>query len=129
MLTVLVKLLFSGATLAFLLGFAPRWAATAAGRRRMTLGLALAVAGALVATLGLAQPGVEPVPARWALGLAGDGVRWLLLAHAVLTGLALLGLGAEVVTGLLRRALHGLASMAIMALWLATYALGMFLYL
>jgi hypothetical protein len=124
-----VKLLLTGATLAYGIGYSVRRRNNSLHRMVMPAGLLLSMAIPVVVAVGRIRFG-EPYPAAYWLvrALETDGrVNGVLAVHAVVFFCALAALLAQGATGVLRSPLHRRLFPYAAILWLAAYLGGMFL--
>ena len=128
---LLVKLVFTAATLCFAVGFANRHRNNALHQRLMIAGFLLTLTIAVVLLAGVYIFGATYSPAGWLVDLTGgqQGARAVLIIHRVLATVALLFLIAQIVTGLRRLPLHRRLFRPVIALWLVTYLSGMTIFI
>ena len=127
---VAVKLVFTLATLLYVIGFAMRIRNNALHRKLMATGFVLTAAIAVVLVIGVNVFGATYGPADWLLTAAGGetGARGVLIAHRIVATVTFLCLLAQVITGWRRHPLHHRLYKAVVPLWLITYVSGMTIF-
>lgn len=125
-----MKAVMTLATLCYAIGYASRRRNNAMHRQVMPVAFGLTWAVALLFVLALLGVGEAPKAAYWLVSAAGtpERVRWVLLLHRIIAGVALTVLTAQIVTGLRRDPLHHRLYPYAIGLWAVTYVSGMFLY-
>ncbi|MEE8397220.1 MAG: DUF420 domain-containing protein [bacterium] len=125
-----VKLVFTAATLAFMVGFSLRRSNNALHRRLMLLGALLTAGIAVVLVAGVYIFGETYGPAGWLVEAAGSEARarGVLVAHRLLATVTLVCLLTQVVAGLRRSPLHKRLYKAVIPLWFLTYGSGLVVF-
>ena len=127
---ILVKLVFTAATLCFVLGYANRFRNNPLHQRLMISGFLLTLAIAVVLVVGVYGFGESYAAAGWLVRLTGSeqGARIVLIIHRLVATVALLFLIIQIVTGLRRMSLHRRLHRPLIALWLVTYLSGLTIF-
>lgn len=127
---LLVKLVFTAATLCYALGFANRHRNNVLHQRLMISGFLLTLAIAVVLVVGVQVYGAGYGPAGWLVRVAGgeQNARIVLIIHRLVATVALLFLIAQIVTGLRRKPLHRRLFRPVIVLWLITYGSGLAIF-
>ena len=127
---LVVKLAMTMATLCFAVGYAARRRDNLLHRRVMLAGYLLTLTAAGMFVTSVHGFGAIYRPGYWLVRTAGgpEQARGVLIAHFVLASIALLALGMQVVSGLRRDPIHRRAYPYAIALWLAAYVTGMFIF-
>lgn len=127
---IAVKLVFSAATLAYLLGLFFRHSNNALHQKLMGLGFILTLGIAVVLVVGVYGFGATYAPADWLMRAAGSeaGARVVLLVHRGFATLSLLLLIVQIVAGLRRHPLHRWLYKAVIPAWLITYISGLTIF-
>ncbi len=125
-----VKLVFSIATLFFIIGYAMRWRNNARHQKLMLLGFGFTLAIAVVLLTGVYAFGASYGPANWLLELTGSvsGAKAVLLAHRGLATVTLVILIAQLVSGIRRHPLHHRLFKTVIPLWIVTYVSGLVIF-
>lgn len=127
---LLVKLVFTAATLCYVLGFANRHRNNPLHQRLMIAGFLLTLAIAVVLVVGVQVFDAGYGPAGWLVRVTGgeQNARIVLIIHRLVATVALLFLIAQIVTGLRRMPLHRRLFRPVIVLWLITYASGLVIF-
>lgn len=127
---IAVKVVFSAATLVYLLGLYFRHRNYALHQKLMGLGFILTLGIAIVLVVGVYGFGATYAPAEWLVRAAGGeaGGRAVLLTHRGFATVSLLLLIAQVVAGLRRHPLHRRLYKAVIPAWLITYISGLVIF-
>ena len=127
---VAVKLVFTAATLAYLVGFLNRTRNNPFHQKMMLLGFVLTLGIAVVLIVGVHVFGSTYAPAQWLVGLAGGdaGAKGVLIAHRALSTLTLVVLIMQIVTGWRRHPWHHRLYRAVVPLWCASYLTGLVIF-
>lgn len=124
-----VKILMTGATLFLLLGFRLARSDRDRHRRWMLAGLVTFIGIAVALVLGVHVFEQSYGPAVWCVRLLGEQGAWFLLKlHRGLATLSGVLLVMKAVSGWKRRPIHPRMGSATLALWLASYASGLVLF-
>ena len=127
---IAVKLVFSAATLVYLLGLYFRRRNNALHRKLMGLGFILTLGIAIVLVVGVYGFGGTYAPAEWLVRAAGGqtGARAVLLTHRGFATLTLALLIVQIVAGMRRHPLHLRLYKAVIPTWLITYISGLIIF-
>ena len=127
---VAVKLVFSAATLVYLLGLMVRHSNNPLHRKLMALGFLLTLGIAAVLVVGVYGFGGTYAPAQWLMRAAGGegGARMVLLIHRGFATAALLLLIAQIVAGIKRHPLHNRLYKVVIPTWIISYVSGLFIF-
>ncbi|MCH8075762.1 MAG: DUF420 domain-containing protein [SAR324 cluster bacterium] len=127
---LLVKLVFTAATLCYAVGFANRHRNNPLHRRLMISGFLLTLAIAVVLVVGVQIFDATYAPAEWLVSVTGgeQAAGTVLIVHRLVATVALLFLIAQIVTGLRRLPQHKWLFRPVIALWLVTYVSGLTIF-
>ena len=127
---ILVKLVFTAATLCYALGFANRHRNNPLHQKLMISGFILTLGIAVVLVAGVQIFGATYAPAGWLINVAGgdQGAQTVLIVHRLFATVALLFLIAQVITGWRRHPLHRRLFRPVIVLWLVTYVSGLTIF-
>ncbi|MEE8435043.1 MAG: DUF420 domain-containing protein [bacterium] len=127
---LLVKLVFTAATLCYAVGFANRHRNNPLHQRLMISGFLLTLAIAVVLVVGVQIFGASYAPAGWLVRVAGgeQAAGTVLIIHRLVATVALLFLIAQIFAGLRRLPLHRRLFRPVIVLWLITYTSGLVIF-
>ena len=127
---VAVKLVFTLATLLYVIGFAMRIRNNALHRKLMVSGFLCTIGIAVVLVVGVYGFGGTYAPAMWLTEMTGSvgNAKIVLLVHRAVATITLVVLVVQVVTGLKRHPLHKRLFKAVIPLWTITYVSGLIIF-
>lgn len=127
---IIVKLIFTLATILFVAGYTQRRRNNDLHRQLMAWGFASTIAIAVVLVVGVNIFDGQYSPAGWLMDLTGSeaGARAVLLAHRGVATLTFLLLLTQVILGLRRHPLHLKLHRLVVPLWAITYGSGLVVF-